>query len=204
MRSPATHITPSDKVKLGSIGVLLPNHELKLVDVQTGQPVGAGKEGEIWVRGPNVMKGYLNNPQATAETIDKDGFLHTGDVAVMDEDGHFFIVDRVKELIKFKGYQVAPAELEAILLSHPMIADAAVIPKRDLEAGEIPKAFVVKKDASLTEHEVMEFVEKHVAPHKKVREVAFIEAIPKAPSGKILRRILRDKEKQAVEKAGLA
>jgi acyl-CoA synthetase (AMP-forming)/AMP-acid ligase II len=141
------------------------------------------------------MKGYLNNPEATAATIDDDGWLHTGDVAVIDADGIVSIVDRVKELIKYKGYQVPPAELEAVLLTHDEIADAAVIGVRDADGEEIPKAFVVlQPGSSLDADAVMEFVAAHVAPHKKVRVVEFIEAIPKSASGKILRKDLRARE----------
>lgn len=140
------------------------------------------------------MKGYLNNPDATAAMIDSEGWLHTGDVGYADEEGWFYIIDRVKELIKYKGFQVAPAELEAILLTHPAIADAAVIPSPDEEAGEVPKAFIVRK-SDITEAEVMAFVESHVAPYKKIRYVEFIEQIPKSPSGKILRRVLVQKER---------
>jgi acyl-CoA synthetase (AMP-forming)/AMP-acid ligase II len=140
------------------------------------------------------MKGYLNNPEATAETIDDDGWLHTGDLGYVDDDGYFFLVDRLKELIKYKGFQVPPAELEAILLAHPSIADAAVIPIPDEEAGEIPKAYVVQKDG-ISEDEIMGFVAERVAPHKKIRSVEFIDEIPKSASGKILRRVLIDKER---------
>jgi acyl-CoA synthetase (AMP-forming)/AMP-acid ligase II len=141
-----------------------------------------------------VMKGYLNNAEATASTIDADGWLHTGDVAVVDGDGHFKIVDRVKELIKYKGFQVPPAELEALLLTHPQIGDAAVIPVPDEEAGEIPKAFVVVKPGEeLTAAAVQEFVAAHVAHYKQVRQVEFVDEIPKSASGKILRRLLRDR-----------
>ena len=141
------------------------------------------------------MLGYLNKPEATAETLDADGFLHTGDVGVYHEGGYFSIVDRVKELIKYKGYQIAPAELEALLLSHPKIMDAAVIGVLDEDKQEIPKAFVVAApDSELTEEDVMAFVAEHVAPHKKVRRVEFIDAIPKSSSGKILRKDLRARE----------
>ncbi len=153
---------------------------------------GLSDTGELWFKGPNVMAGYLGNEQATRETIDDDGWLHTGDLAQVDADGCVYIVDRLKELIKYKGYQVPPAELEAVLLSHPAIADAAVIGVRDAEGEEVPKAFVVKQsDAELTEDDVMEFVAGHVAPYKKVRQVEFIDAIPKSASGKILRKDLR-------------
>jgi acyl-CoA synthetase (AMP-forming)/AMP-acid ligase II len=142
-----------------------------------------------------MMKGYLNKPEATAETIDADGWLHTGDVGYADEDGYFTIVDRLKELIKYKGYQVAPAELEAVLLAHPAVADATVIPSPDEAAGEVPKAFVVAR-AETSAEELMAFVAARVAPYKKVRRVEFIDAIPKSPSGKILRRLLVERERE--------
>ena len=143
------------------------------------------------------MKGYLNNPKATASMIDSNGWLHTGDIGRADEDGYLYIVDRVKELIKYKGQQVAPAELEAVLQSHPNIADAAVIPVPDEEAGEIPKAFIVaSSESNLTADEVIEYVAQRVAPHKKIRRVEFIDQIPKVPSGKILRRQLVERENQ--------
>ena len=154
---------------------------------------GLSDTGELWFKGPNVMAGYLGNENATRKTIDDDGFLHTGDLARVDASGCVYIVDRLKELIKYKGYQVAPAELEAVLLSHPAIADAAVVGVKDADSGEeVPKAFVVKQsDADLTDAEVMEYVAGHVAPYKKVRRVQFIDAIPKSASGKILRKDLR-------------
>ncbi|MCB0051081.1 MAG: AMP-binding protein, partial [Caldilinea sp.] len=152
------------------------------------------EDGELWVRGPQVMKGYLNNPQATANTVDTDGWLHTGDIGFADEDGYFWIVDRLKELIKYKGYQVAPAELEALLLTHPAVADAAVIGVPDEEAGEVPKAFVVLKGEA-TPEAIMAFVAEQVAPYKKIRAVEVIAQIPKSASGKILRRMLKDQEK---------
>jgi acyl-CoA synthetase (AMP-forming)/AMP-acid ligase II len=194
--SPVTHSSPADsaKMKLGSVGPPAPNTECKLVDPGTGAELGPNQEGEVCVRGPQVMKGYLNNLEATARTIDTDGWLHTGDVGYADEDGHFYIVDRVKELIKYKGFQVAPAELEAILLTHPAVADAAVIPLPDDEAGEVPKAFVVLKGES-TPEALMDFVAARVAPHKKIRTVEFIDQIPKSASGKILRRVLKERDK---------
>jgi acyl-CoA synthetase (AMP-forming)/AMP-acid ligase II len=194
--SPVTHSSPADqsKMKLGSVGPPAPNTECKMVDPVTGEELGAHQEGEVCVRGPQVMRGYLNNPEATARTIDADNWLHTGDIGYADEDGHCFIVDRVKELIKYKGFQVAPAELEALLLTHPAVADTAVIPCPDDEAGEVPKAFVVLKQETSAE-ELMEFVAGQVAPHKKIRSVEFIEQIPKSLSGKILRRVLVEKER---------
>ena len=181
----------------GSIGPAAPNTECRIVDAATDEEVGAGEPGELCIRGPQVMKGYLNNPQATARSIDADGWFHTGDVARLDTDGSLWIVDRIKELIKYKGYQIAPAELEALLLTHPAISDTAVIPVRDEEAGEIPKAFVVADDpGSVTAEEVMRFVAERVAPYKKVRIVEIVEEIPKSPSGKILRRVLIDRERE--------
>jgi acyl-CoA synthetase (AMP-forming)/AMP-acid ligase II len=200
--SPVTHSSPADttKMKLGSVGPPAPNTECKLVDPATGAELGPHQEGEVCVRGPQIMMGYLNNPEATAQTIDQDKWLHTGDVGYADEDGHFFIVDRVKELIKYKGFQVPPAELEALLLTHTAVADAAVIPCHDDEAGEVPKAFVVlKRDASA--EELMEFVAAQVAPHKKIRALEFIDQIPKSLSGKILRRVLVEKERAKTREA---
>jgi Acyl-CoA synthetases (AMP-forming)/AMP-acid ligases II len=202
--SPVTHSSPADpaKMKLGAVGPPAPNTECKLIDPVTGAELGPNQEGELCVRGPQIMKGYLNNPEATANTIDSDRWLHTGDIGYADDDGHFYIVDRVKELIKYKGFQVAPAELEAILLVHPAIADAAVIPCRDDEAGEVPKAFVVLKGETSAEA-IMEFVAERVAPHKKIRFVEFVEQIPKSASGKILRRVLVEQER-AKTKSGAA
>ncbi|KAJ3289115.1 putative fatty-acid--CoA ligase FadD10 [Borealophlyctis nickersoniae] len=194
--TPVTHIMPELDVVPGSIGKLVPNCEARLVDPDTGKDCPVNESGEMWIRGPNVMKGYHNNPEATAATIDTEGWLHTGDIAVVDDRGYFFIVDRLKELIKYNGFQVPPAELESHLLAHPLIADAAVIPRPDVEgaAGEVPRAFVVlKPDANLTEKEVQDFVAERVAYHKKLRGgVKFVDAIPKAASGKILRRVLRE------------
>ena len=200
--SPVTHSSPADssKMKLGSIGPPAPNTECKLVDPATGAELGANQEGEVCVRGPQVMKGYLNNPEATARTIDADGWLHTGDIGYGDDDGHFYIVDRVKELIKYKGFQIAPAELEAVLVTHPAVADAAVIPLPDAEAGEVPKAFIVLKGEASPEV-IKDFVADRVAPYKKIREIEFIDQIPKSLSGKILRRVLVEKER-AKAKAG--
>jgi len=204
--SPVSHVTPFDggrelvgaSAPLSSCGWTVPNAVSKIVDSETGIEIdppasGLSDTGELWFKGPNVMAGYLNNEKATKETIDADGFLHTGDVARVDASGCIYIVDRLKELIKYKGYQVPPAELEAVLLTHPQIADAAVIGVTDAQSGEeVPKAFVVKQSgAELTEDEVISYVADHVAPYKKVRQVAFIDAIPKSTSGKILRKDLR-------------
>ena len=195
--SPVSHAMPDDRpdLDLNSSGFALPNIECKLVDPETGEEVGPGGRGELWVKGPNVMVGYLNNPEATAATLDDEGYLHTGDVAEVTEEGVFSIVDRVKELIKYKGYQVPPAELEALLLTHPKIADSAVIGVKDAEGEEVPKAFVVlQSGAELGADEVMSFVAERIAPHKKVRVVEFIDVIPKSASGKILRKDLRARE----------
>jgi acyl-CoA synthetase (AMP-forming)/AMP-acid ligase II len=194
--SPVTHSSPAavEDTKFGSIGVPAPNTECKIIDLESGVALGPRQEGEICVRGPQIMKGYLNRPEATAQTIDQEGWLHTGDIGYADEDGHFFIVDRAKELIKYKGFQVPPAELEAILLTHPAVADAAVIPFPDAEAGELPKAYVVLR-ADAEAEGIMEFVAERVAPHKRIRFLEFTDKIPKSPSGKILRRVLVERER---------
>ncbi|MGY1813902.1 4-coumarate--CoA ligase family protein [Blastococcus sp. SYSU D00820] len=202
--SPVSHTTPDEgaeppgaqsPVPKGSVGYAVPNTECRLIDPGTGEDAAAGERGELWVRGPQVMKGYLNNEEATRNTLDADGWLHTGDVAVVDDEGRFTVVDRVKELIKYKGYQVAPAELEAVLLGHPEIADAAVIGVPDKESGEeLPKAFVVRSPGSeITEDAVMAFMAERVAPHKKIRFVEFIEQVPKSAAGKILRKDLKNR-----------
>ncbi|MGQ7311785.1 AMP-binding protein [Microbacterium arabinogalactanolyticum] len=197
--SPAVNIVPADRTDIdpSSIGPLVPNTEARLVDPDTGADVeppaaGASAPGELWVRGPQVMVGYLNRPDATAEMLDAESWLHTGDIATVTADGIFRIVDRLKELIKYKGYQVAPAVLEAVLLEHPQIADAAVIGANDADGQEVPKAYVVRQAGTdLAAEDVMEFVAAHVAPHEKVRMVEFIDVIPKSSSGKILRKDLR-------------
>ncbi len=191
--SPVSHATAGADAKSGSSGVTVPNTECRIVDDE-GRDVLPDTPGELLVRGPQVMVGYLNNPEATAATIDDDGWLHTGDVARIDADGHLFIVDRVKELIKYKGFQVPPAELEALIVTHPAVADVAVIGIADLEAGELPKAFVVVKDGeAVTAEELQAFVADRVAGYKQIRLVEFVDEIPKSASGKILRRFLRDK-----------
>ena len=191
--SPVTHATPPGGFKPGSVGVTISNTETRIVDPAGGGSLGNDADGEVWVRGPQVMKGYLNNAAATADTIDAEGWLHTGDVGHVDADGHLYVVDRLKELIKYKGFQVPPAELEALLLTHPAVADAAVIGKADEEAGEIPVGFVVLKEGEDTgAADIQAFVADRVANYKQVRELHFLDTIPKSPSGKILRRILRD------------
>ena len=192
--SPVTHMLPvtDHKLKPQSVGVPIRSVEVKIVDSETQKALPAGEEGELWIRGPNVMKGYLNLPDTTKNCITKDGWFCSGDIGYFDEDGCFYITDRLKELIKVKGLQVAPAELEALLQSHEKITDAAVIGVADERLGEAPKAFVVKSDASLKEREVEEYVAARVARHKHLAGgVEFIDAVPKSASGKILRRLLR-------------
>lgn len=191
--SPASHATPPGGFVPGSVGIALPGTELRIVDPGTGSDLGVGADGEILIRGPQVMKGYLNNPEATADTMDADGWLRTGDIGHVDENGHLFVVDRLKELIKYKGFQVPPAELEALLLTHPDVADAAVIGAPDDEAGEVPTGFVVRKDgATASEQDICLFVADKVAHYKQIRQLTFVDVIPKSASGKILRRVLRE------------
>jgi acyl-CoA synthetase (AMP-forming)/AMP-acid ligase II len=191
--SPVSHLTPPGGFKPGSVGVTAPNTETMIVDPATGEALGVDQDGEVWVRGPQVMKGYLNNPTATEATIDPDGWLHTGDIGRIDSDGHLYIVDRLKELIKYKGFQVPPAELEALLLTHPAVADAAVIGLPDDEAGEIPVGFVtLRAGEEATADEIMAFVAERVSSYKQIRRLTFLDEIPKSASGKILRRVLRD------------
>ena len=205
--SPVSHFTPvsATGVSCESVGFPVPNSVNLLLDPATGAEIakpatGVSERGELCVKGPNVMLGYLDDSAATDAMIDAEGYLHTGDIATVDADGVVTIVDRIKELIKYKGYQVAPAELEALLLTHPRIADAAVIGVTDAQGEEVPKAFVVRgagpEAAELTDEAVMAYVAGKVAPYKKVRCVEFLEAVPKSASGKILRRELRDREHQ--------
>ena len=189
--SPVSHAVSPGDYRAGSVGTLLAGTEARIVDPESGEDTD---RGELWIRGPQVMKGYFGNAEATAATKDDAGWLHTGDVATRDEDGHFYIVDRLKELVKYKGFQVPPAELEALLITHPEVADVAVIGVPDEEAGELPKAFVVKRaGCDPTAEALMAFVAEHVAHYKQIRLLEFIDAIPKSASGKILRRELRDR-----------
>jgi 4-coumarate--CoA ligase len=191
--SPVSHLTPKGQFKPGSVGVTAPNTETKIIDPATGAALGIDEDGEVCVRGPQVMKGYLKNPSATANTIDDEGWLHTGDVGHIDADAHLYIVDRLKELIKYKGFQVAPAELEAVLLTHPSVADAAVIGRPDDECGEIPVGFVVLREGeAVSDDDIKAYVAGQVATYKQLGEVIFVDAVPKSPSGKILRRVLRE------------
>ncbi len=190
--SPVSHCTVEGQFRAGTSGVTVSNTESRVVDPDTGEDQDVGGRGELWVRGPQVMKGYLNNEAATAATIDADGWLHTGDVAVIDDAGHMTIVDRLKELIKFKGFQVAPAELEALIITHPKVADVAVIGVPDDEAGEVPKAFVTAVDGeTITLEEIQELVGEHLVSYKQIRLLEVVEGIPKSAAGKILRKELR-------------
>ncbi|XP_057802022.1 4-coumarate--CoA ligase-like 6 isoform X2 [Salvia miltiorrhiza] len=176
-----------------SVGVLSPNVEAKVVDWVSGAHLPPGSVGELWLRTPGNMKGYLNNIDATMVALDKDGWLHTGDIVYFDQEGYLYVIDRLKEVIKYKGFQIAPADLEAVLMSHSEVLDAAVTGYRDEEAGEIPVAFVVRREGSyLSETALMSYVAKQVAPYKKVRKVYFSSSIPRSPAGKILRRELRN------------
>ncbi|MET8451172.1 4-coumarate--CoA ligase family protein [Streptomyces sp. NPDC005209] len=196
--SPGTHVVPLDAMHQappGTVGRLIAGTEMRIVSLdEPGKDLGIGETGEILIRGPQIMKGYLGRPEATAAMIDTDGWLHTGDVGHVDADGWLFVVDRVKELIKYKGFQVAPAELEALLLTHPGIADAAVIGVYNEDNNEVPHAYVVRQPTAtgLTESEVMMHVAERVAPYKRVRQVTFVDGVPRAASGKILRRELRE------------
>ncbi|MFJ9619862.1 4-coumarate--CoA ligase family protein [Streptomyces noursei] len=207
--SPATHVVPPDTAgpattasraadpPPGAVGTLLPSTELRIVSLETGRDLGPGETGEILIRGPQVMRGYLGRPAETDAMIDPDGWLHTGDIGRTDA-GWLHVVDRVKELIKYKGYQVAPADLEALLLAHEAVADAAVIGVTDDDGNEIPKAFVVRRQgAALTADEVIAYVAERVAPYKKVRRVEFLDSVPRATTGKILRRELRARERSS-------
>ena len=194
--SGASHLNQlaPETIRSGSVGVLVPNMELRIVDPTSERALGVDARGELWVRGPNVFAGYLDDSEATSQTLTPDGWLKTGDIGYVDSDGYYYIVDRLKELIKYKAHQVAPADLEAVLLAHPHIADAAVIPSADPEAGEVPKAFVVLK-APLTAQEIMDYVATKVAAFERVRRVEIVDSIPKSPSGKILRRVLVERER---------
>jgi acyl-CoA synthetase (AMP-forming)/AMP-acid ligase II len=197
--SPGTHVVPLDAMReapAGTVGKLIAGTEMRIVSLaDPDKDLGVGEAGEILIRGPQIMKGYLGRPDATDAMIDGDGWLHTGDIGRVDADGWLFVVDRVKELIKYKGFQVAPAELEALLLTHPGIADAAVIGEYNDDGNEVPHAYVVRQPSApdLAEGEVAMYVAERVAPYKRVRLVTFIDAVPRAASGKILRRELRDR-----------
>ena len=200
--SPLTHANPvdGDFAKLESVGLCISDQEQKIVDIETGEKeLGPDEVGELIVRGPHVMKGYWKNPEATRQAL-RNGWLYTGDIAKIDKDGFVYIVDRKKEMIKYKGFGIAPAELEAVLFQHPAVADCAVFSKPDPEAGEVPKGVVVlKKTYHTTAEELMQFVEERVAGYKKIREIEFLETIPKTASGKILRRVLVERERERMK-----
>jgi len=194
--SPATNMTPLDRIKLESSGPPVADTFEKIVDLETGEELPAGSVGELMVKGPQVMKGYWKSPEETRECLTEDGWLRTGDIGHLDKDGYLHLLERKKEMIKYKGYQVAPAELEALLHEHPAVLDAAVVPKPHLEGGEIPKAYVVLREGfQASPEELMAFVAERVAPYKKIREVEYLTEIPKSAAGKILRRDLIERER---------
>ena len=194
--SPVSHLVPHTAPRSGAAGIVLPNTTAKIVDPETGAALNAGEEGELWVKGPQVMQGYLNNARATAETITPDGWLRTGDIAIVDEDGYMFIVDRLKELIKYKGFQVAPAELEATLVAMDGVVDAAVIGLPDDEAGEVPIAFIIRAEDGPDATAINANLADNLATYKQLHQIRFVAEIPKSASGKILRRLLRDQVAQ--------
>ena len=181
----------------GSVGRVMPNTELRVVEPEGTRDLGHGERGELWVRGPQVMAGYLGRPEATAGIFASDRWLKTGDLGYVDPDGNVFVVDRLKDLIKVSAYAVAPAELEALLLTHPGVVDAAIFGRPDERHGEVPVAAVVRR-GEVDGEELISWVAERVAPHKKIREVRFVEAIPRTPSGKLLRRLLVEREPRAV------
>jgi acyl-CoA synthetase (AMP-forming)/AMP-acid ligase II len=189
-------IADPPRVRPGSVGLLVAGTEAKVVDPRSGAPLARGEDGELWVRGPQLMDGYLDDPAATAATIDTDGWLHTGDLGHVDEDGYVFLVDRLKELIKVRGFQVAPAELEVVLCAHPAVADAAVVGVPDERAGELPKAFVVAPGGPDPD-ELRAYVADRVAPYKRVHEMELVDELPRSPTGKLLRRVLVERARAA-------
>ncbi len=194
--SPETHTSPPERIKPGTVGIPIMNTDARIVDEEKGKnELLPGKVGELIIKGPQVMRGYLNRPEDNKEVL-RDGWLYTGDLAKMDDEGYFYIVDRKKEIIKYKGYTIAPAEIEAVLYEHPAVSDCAVVGKPDDIAGELPKAYVVLRDGHrVDEEELIKFCEQKVAPYKKIRQVEFIDEIPRTQVGKTLRRILRDRER---------
>lgn len=205
--SPAGTLSPDHLIKgveeiLGKSGILVAGTEGKIVDPVSGADLPYDVEGELLIRGPQVMKGYFNNADATSATIRADGWLHTGDIGKFDDNGWLIITDRCKELIKYKGFQVPPAELEAIILGISTVKDCVVIPVLDEEAGELPRAYVVKNDnAVVSEEDIIKYVENHVAPHKRLRGgVIFTDSIPKSASGKLLRRVQIQIDRESINK----
>lgn len=196
--SPETHNCPADRIRLGTVGIPVVDTDAKIVDAQTGEiELPPGEVGELIIKGPQVMKGYLNQPEDNREAL-RDSWLYTGDLAFMDEEGYFHIADRKKETIKYKGYTIAPAEIEAVIYEHAAVKECAVVGKPDDVAGEIPKAFVVlKDDCQASGEEIMEFCARKLSPYKKVREVEFIREVPKTNVGKVLRRLLKESKEEA-------
>jgi acyl-CoA synthetase (AMP-forming)/AMP-acid ligase II len=190
--SPGTHANPVRRIKAGSIGLCLANTEDKIIDPASWSELPVREVGELWVKGPQVMKGYYRDPEATNQTLIQ-GWLRTGDLGWKDEEGYVYIVDRLKELIKCKGFQVAPVEIEHILVGHPEIQDAAVVGERHPEFGEVPVAYVVlKKGSHLSAGAIIEYAAAGLAKYKRLARVVFVESIPRSPSGKILRRVLKN------------
>ena len=200
--SPVTNVNPLHRIKETTVGPPVADTVQKVVSLEDGRELGPGEVGELMTYGPQVMLGYWQRPEETAQTLPEPGWIRTGDIVSCDEEGYVTILDRKKEMIKYKGYQIAPAELEAVLQEHPAVLDSAVIPKRDVESGEIPKAFVVLRPGHTTgAEELMRFVEERVAPYKKVREIEFVDVVPKSLSGKILRRELIERERAKAAEA---
>lgn len=198
--SPVTNANPLHRIKLTSVGPPIADTVEKIVDLDDDHELGPHEVGELLIAGPQVMQGYWQKPEESAACLTDDGWLRTGDIARVDEEGYVYIIDRKKEMIKYKGYQVAPAELEAVLIEHPAVLDAAVIPKPDPEAGEVPKAFILlRPEAQVSANELLRFVEERVAPYKKIRDIKFVDTIPKTLSGKILRRDLIEQERAKVQ-----
>ena len=191
-----TPIAEPERMRHGSVGLLVPGTEAKVIDTETGEPLPRGIDGEVCVRGPQLMLGYRDDPGATAATIDGDGWLRTGDLGHVDEDGHVFLVDRLKELIKVRGFQVAPAELEAVLVSHPAVADAAVVGVPDEEAGERPRAYVVAR-GELDRDALAAYVAERVAPYKRLAAIEEVDELPRSMTGKLLRRVLVERAREA-------
>jgi long-chain acyl-CoA synthetase len=191
--SPETHDSPPDRVKIGSVGIPIIDTDAKIVDIETGiKELPPGEIGELIVKGPQVMSGYWKCPTETQNVL-RNGWLHTGDIARMDEEGYFYIIDRQKDTIKYKGYSVFPAEVENVLYTHPAIKECAVVGKPDLIAGEIPKAYVVLKEGvAATEDEVIDYCRKNISAYKRIREIEFVTELPKNFAGKILKRVLRN------------
>jgi long-chain acyl-CoA synthetase len=203
--SPVTHCNPLDKsmkmVKIGSIGLPWPDTDAKIMDIETGmQERGVGEDGELVIKGPQVMRGYWKMDEETALVL-RDGWLYTGDIGKMDDDGYFYITDRKKDLIKYKGYSVYPREIEDVIYEHPSVKLCAVVGKPDKVSGEIPKAFIVLKEGmTATEEEIKKFVNDKVAPYKSIRELEFRKELPMTMVGKVLRRVLQEEEKQKTTK----